>query len=90
MQSHGKCDLGVSSVVTMRTTRDRAVKPITYAQPPVELPLRTDPEPVPAAGCGVCAALAAQRREARIEGDGSVVSDCNVELRNHPHPWEST
>lgn len=59
------------------------MKPITYAQPPVELPLRTDPEPVPAAGCGVCVALATQRREARLEGDGSVVSDCNVELRNH-------
>ncbi|GAA0294340.1 hypothetical protein GCM10010302_36220 [Streptomyces polychromogenes] len=65
MQSHGECDLGVPSVVTMRTTRDRAVKPITYARP------------------------SAQRREARLEGDGSVVSDCNVELRNHPHPGES-
>ncbi|MCX5146565.1 hypothetical protein OHB36_07140 [Streptomyces sp. NBC_00320] len=58
---------------------------MTYAQPPVELPLRTDPEPVPAAGCGVCTALASQRREARLRDDGSTVSDCNVELRNHPH-----
>lgn len=64
------------------------MKTITYAQPPVELPLRTDPVPVPAAGCGVCAALAVQRREARLGGDHSTVSDCNVELRNHPHPGE--
>ncbi|WP_234382662.1 MULTISPECIES: hypothetical protein [unclassified Streptomyces] len=59
---------------------------MTYAQPPVELSLRTDSEPLPVAGCGVCAALAAQRREARLRGDHSTVSDCNVELRNHPHP----
>lgn len=38
------------------------------------------------AGCGVCAALAAKRREARLQGDHSTVSDCDVELRNHPHP----
>ncbi|CAL9492057.1 hypothetical protein SUDANB120_03273 [Streptomyces sp. enrichment culture] len=65
------------------------MKAITYAQCPVELPLRTDPEPVPVVGCGVCAALAAQRREARLQGDHSTVSDCNVELRNHPHPKEA-
>ncbi|MCX5378564.1 hypothetical protein [Streptomyces sp. NBC_00091] len=59
---------------------------MTYAQPPVELPLRTDPEPEPMAGCGVCAALGGQRREARLLSDHSTVSDCNVELRNHPHP----
>ncbi|MEV6955425.1 hypothetical protein [Streptomyces sp. NPDC051183] len=59
---------------------------MTYAQSPVELPLRTDPERVPVAGCGVCGALAVQRREARLRGDHSTVSDCNVELRNHPHP----
>ncbi|RSS98853.1 hypothetical protein EF910_37685 [Streptomyces sp. WAC07149] len=64
------------------------MKTITYAQSPVELPLRTGPEPYPAAGCGVCAALATQRRDARLLGDYSTVSDCNVELRNHPHPGE--
>lgn len=62
------------------------MKAITYGQPPVELPLRTDPEPVPVAGCGVCAALATQRGEARLRGDHSRASDCNVELRHHPHP----
>ncbi|MEV6309567.1 hypothetical protein AB0M10_13330 [Streptomyces sp. NPDC051840] len=41
------------------------------------------------ASCGVCAALAAQRREARLRGDHSTVGDCNVELRNHPHPKEA-
>ncbi|MET9693948.1 hypothetical protein ABZY81_36890 [Streptomyces sp. NPDC006514] len=66
------------------------MKTITYAQPPVELPLRTAPDPVPAAGCGVCAALAAQRRDARHRRDHSTASDCNVELRNHPHPGEAT
>lgn len=65
------------------------MKTIAYEHPPVELPLRTDPDPAPAAGCGVCAALAVQRREARHRGDHSTVSDCNVELRNHPHPGES-
>ncbi|MEU3395840.1 hypothetical protein AB0H40_04120 [Streptomyces filamentosus] len=62
---------------------------MAYAQPPVELPWRTDPEPAPAAGCGVCAVLAAQRREARLRGDHSTASDCNVELRNHPRPGEA-
>ncbi|WSN53718.1 hypothetical protein OHU26_15845 [Streptomyces sp. NBC_00069] len=62
---------------------------MTYAQPPVELPLRTAPDPVPAAGCGVCAALAVQRREASLRGDHSMASDCNVELRNHPHTREA-
>ncbi|MEU8569215.1 hypothetical protein AB0C51_12780 [Streptomyces pathocidini] len=65
------------------------MKPITYAQLPVELPLRSDPEPAPVAGCGVCSALAAQRKDARLAGDGSTVSDCNVELRNYPHPRAS-
>lgn len=66
------------------------MKPITYAQPPEELPLRSDPKPAPVAGCGVCSALAAQRKDARLAGDGSTVSDCNVELRNHPHPRASS
>lgn len=51
---------------------------------PVHLPRPTDP-PAPAPGCGVCAALAEQRETARTAGDLSRASDCNVELRNHPH-----
>ncbi|MYS37896.1 hypothetical protein K388_00306 [Streptomyces sp. KhCrAH-43] len=49
----------------------------------------TDPavllEPVPVDGCDVCASLTKQRDEARQAGDGSTVSDCNVELGRHPH-----
>ncbi|WP_327401990.1 hypothetical protein OG194_18820 [Streptomyces sp. NBC_01288] len=33
--------------------------------------------------CGVCAALARQRTDARAAGDFSKVSDLNVELRSH-------
>lgn len=42
-------------------------------------------EPVPAAGCDVCAALYRQREEARAVGNGRMVRDWNDELRNHPH-----
>ncbi|MEK2475275.1 hypothetical protein WN984_20625 [Streptomyces noursei] len=60
---------------------------MAYAQTPVELPLTlasaADPGPVP--GCDICAALAKERALARSRGDHSKVSDCNVEIRNHPH-----
>ncbi|TRO69447.1 hypothetical protein [Streptomyces sp. IB201691-2A2] len=42
-------------------------------------------EPVPVEGCGVCEALGRQREDARRKLDLSKVSDCNVEIRNHPH-----
>lgn len=42
------------------------------------------PEPVD--GCDVCDALARQRIVAQGAGDYSKVSDCNVEIRKHPHP----
>lgn len=42
-------------------------------------------EPKPTPGCGVCAALARDREQAKQAGNGSLVSDCNIELRNHPH-----
>ncbi|KNB54342.1 hypothetical protein [Streptomyces caatingaensis] len=45
--------------------------------------LTDDPEPAP--GCDVCGALARQRVEARRTGDFSQATDCNVELRQHPH-----
>ncbi|WP_327379377.1 hypothetical protein [Streptomyces sp. NBC_01212] len=43
-------------------------------------------EPVPNPGCEICQVLGRQREAARAVGDGSVVSDCNVEIRQHPHP----
>ncbi|ANZ18981.1 hypothetical protein O1L44_24420 [Streptomyces noursei] len=43
------------------------------------------PEPEPVAGCDVRLALARQREGARAVGNLSWVSDCNVELRRHPH-----
>ncbi|MFJ9139252.1 hypothetical protein OG458_40795 [Streptomyces sp. NBC_01281] len=50
---------------------------------PVDLSLPLDqPEPVPR--CDVCAALARQRAEAEAAGDWSKVTDCNVEIRDHP------
>ncbi|WSS31630.1 hypothetical protein OHB07_29255 [Streptomyces sp. NBC_00111] len=55
-------------------------------QGPVHL---TDPltasEPVPNFGCNICAALGRQRDEAREIGDMTSVTDCNVEIRLHPH-----
>jgi hypothetical protein len=50
-------------------------------------PVLTGPrlEPVPVDGCDVCAALADQRAEWRKVGDFSKVSDCNVEMAQHPH-----
>lgn len=51
---------------------------------PVHLALPLSP-PKPAPGCGVCAALADQRREARDRGDYSAATDADVEIRNHPH-----
>ncbi len=42
-------------------------------------------EPAPTPGCLVCAALAKQREDARNRSDASLVSDCNVEPRRHPH-----
>ncbi|MGW0362664.1 hypothetical protein [Streptomyces sp. NPDC002990] len=60
--------------------------PTDYQTAPVELPMRVAREPVPAEGCDVCAALAKQRSHSRLMRDGSGVSDCNVEIRRHPHP----
>lgn len=42
-------------------------------------------EPIPVPGCDVCRALGKEREVARQRGDGSKVSDTNVELRAHPH-----
>lgn len=43
------------------------------------------PEPEPVDGCGVCAALVEQRVDAR-KGTGSLTdSECDREMRAHPH-----
>ncbi|WP_030807546.1 hypothetical protein [Streptomyces sp. NRRL S-337] len=60
-------------------------EPTRYMTASVELPLWLELEPVPVDGCDVCGALAREREAARIAGDGSKVSDCNVEIRRHPH-----
>lgn len=43
-------------------------------------------EPIPNFGCDVCQSLGREREEARAAGDMSRVTDCNVEIRRHPHP----
>jgi hypothetical protein len=42
-------------------------------------------EAQPTAGCKVCTALVREREAARRDHDMSRVSDCNVEIRRHPH-----
>ncbi|MFD7677461.1 hypothetical protein [Streptomyces sp. NPDC060187] len=49
----------------------------------LDLPLLLD-QPEPAVRCDICTALARQRTEAESAGDWSKVSDCNVEIRDHP------
>lgn len=49
---------------------------------------RPDPKPVPR--CDVCAALDKQRAVFRSEHNASGVTDCNVEIRQHPHPKGSS
>ncbi|MGW1374866.1 hypothetical protein ACWD6P_11425 [Streptomyces sp. NPDC002446] len=58
----------------------------TTRQGPVHLMLPLA-QPAAAEGCDVCAALAKQRREARLNGDHSMASDCNVEIAAHPEHW---
>ncbi|GGS63363.1 hypothetical protein GCM10010270_38030 [Streptomyces violaceus] len=43
------------------------------------------PEPEPVTGCPECQRYARQREAARAESDMSRVSDCNVQIRRHPH-----
>lgn len=49
----------------------------------IVLGLWPPPEPVPVAGCADCAGLTALRGRARVRGDWSAASDCNVLLRRH-------
>ncbi|MFD4413174.1 hypothetical protein [Streptomyces sp. NPDC058476] len=57
----------------------------TTMNPPVTLAMPIDAPP-PAPGCGVCRALARQRANAIAAGYPSRATDCNIEIRNHPHP----
>ncbi|PKV86469.1 hypothetical protein BX283_4033 [Streptomyces sp. TLI_146] len=59
--------------------------PATCPATPVETPWQGVSAPPPTIGCDVCAALETARATARRAGDGSTVSDCNVEIRRHPH-----
>ena len=59
-------------------------EPTRYPTPPVELPLHPEEEPAPIADCAGCAELANVRDRARMVGDMTTVSDCNVYMRRHP------
>ncbi|WP_250302450.1 hypothetical protein OG204_18135 [Streptomyces sp. NBC_01387] len=63
-------------------------EPTTYSTAPVELPMCTDREPTPVAGCVGCGELAEMRARARAVGDMTTVSDCNVFMRRHPEGHE--
>ncbi|MEU8625882.1 hypothetical protein [Streptomyces sp. NPDC048669] len=56
----------------------------TTMSDPVYLLPPSDPAQ-PVKGCDVCEALEKERTAAHAIGDGSKVSDCNVEMRQHPH-----
>jgi hypothetical protein len=60
-------------------------KPTTSLRRSVELPLSLNVAPGPFPECDVCGVLDRERRTARARGDMSKVSDCNVEIRQHPH-----
>lgn len=73
-------------------SRARSAPPHAYPEPPADLPLRLALEPTPVEGCKVCTHAVAWRhayRTGRGTPDGyanqSAASDCNVEIRNHPH-----
>ncbi|MFF5566064.1 hypothetical protein ACFY7Z_05805 [Streptomyces sp. NPDC012623] len=61
-------------------------EPTRYQTEPLELPLPSHPQadPAPVEGCAGCVELANVRARARVVGDMTTVSDCNVFLRRHP------
>lgn len=59
----------------------------TYMDGPVHLSLPR-PAPKPVQGCAACFAVGARRAAARSLGDWSKLSDCNVEIENHPNHSE--
>jgi hypothetical protein len=50
--------------------------------------LHPEEEPAPIADCAGCAELANVRDRARMVGDMTTVSDCNVYMRRHPEGHE--
>lgn len=57
----------------------------TTMSDPVHLSLpSTTPDPEPVDGCAGCVELANVRARARVVGDLTTVTDCNVLLRRHP------
>ncbi|MGD9482715.1 hypothetical protein WDH52_05545 [Streptomyces sp. TRM70308] len=56
----------------------------TYPGGPIDLPLRAPTEPQPVEGCPGCVELANVRDRARLCGDMTTVTDCNVYMRRHP------
>ena len=56
----------------------------TASEPPVTLLDPTRP-PRPAPGCDVCAALDKQRAAFERKNDVKRATDCEDEIRNHPH-----
>lgn len=50
--------------------------------PHLEVPL---PTPEPAPGCARCTVLADRRSAARTDGNWTLVSDCNIEIRRCTH-----
>ncbi|MEU6921631.1 hypothetical protein [Streptomyces sp. NPDC046631] len=59
-------------------------EPTRYSTTPVELPLRLDADPAPVEGCAGCTELANVRDRARLVGDMTTVTDCNIYMRRHP------
>ncbi|MER8000086.1 hypothetical protein [Streptomyces sp. NPDC095613] len=59
-------------------------EPTRHHADPVELPLSFELEPTPVEGCAGCVELANVRDRARVGGDMTTVTDCNVYLRRHP------
>ncbi len=65
---------------------------VRRSEPLADLPLRLNLEPTPVEGCEVCRHAVAWRwayRTGRGTPDGytnqSAASECNAEIRNHPH-----
>ena len=60
----------------------------TTQDPPVHLPDPTRP-PRPKPGCDVCKALDQQRAQAEARKDYRRATDCEMEIRRHPHKGRS-
>lgn len=63
---------------------ESSTEPRTFPDGPVELPLRTEPDPAPVEDCAGCIELANTRDRAYATGDWTTVTDCNIFIRRHP------